>query len=270
VPNGVERIPMGFFQQAMISGINFPSTLTAIGMSAFMGARYLSALDIPNSVSSIGVRAFAQITALKTLKFPDACTLIPMMVASRCTNLTSLTLPTNCVTISTSAFQDCYKLSEVTIPSTVTTIGNYAFGNCSSLTKVNVYPEYLGCNTSPDAFPASAKLYVDGQLFTDVASQYLSSASVLGAIFANNTTMTTFTLPDSIKTLGDGAFQSCINLSQITATGLESIGTSAFAYCSKLQTVDLGSNLVNIGSSAFYRCTSLSTIELNGNITSIG
>lgn len=270
VPNGVERIPMGFFQQATISGINFPSTLTTIGISAFYAARYLSELDIPNSVSSIGARAFGQITSLQTLKLPDACTIIPMSVAFRCTNLTSLTLPLNCVTISSSAFTDCYKLSEVTIPSSVTNIGSGAFYNCSSLTRVNVSPEYLGCIVGTSAFPSTATLYLNNEPFADVASQYLSVTSILGPVFANNSTLTTFTLPENITTLNTGAFQSCTNLSQVTATNLRSIGNSAFNSCANLQTVSLGNNLSYIGSSAFRYCTALSSIELGSNISYIG
>ena len=43
------------------------------------------------------------------------------------------------------------------------------------------------------------------------------------------------------------------------------IGTSAFAYCSKLRSVVIPSSVISIGSSAFNQCETLQTINYKGS-----
>jgi hypothetical protein len=49
-----------------------------------------------------------------------------------------------------------------------------------------------------------------------------------------------------------------------------SIGTNAFSYCSSLASVTIGNNVTNIGDSAFAGCTSLTSVYFQGNAPSFG
>lgn len=85
--------------------------------------------------------------------------------------------------------------------------------------------------------------------------------------FAGNRLITAY-LPESVKTIGDNAFDGCVNLTSVTQVGssdeavfpasVTSIGNYAFEGCGKLNvTFGAAKALTTIGDNAFYGCTSL-------------
>ena len=89
--------------------------------------------------------------------------------------------------------------------------------------------------------------------------------------FAGNRLITAY-LPTSVKTIGDNAFDGCVNLTSVTQLGsideavfpasVTSIGNYAFEGCGKLNvTFDEAKALTTIGDNAFYGCTSLQDVE---------
>ncbi len=53
-------------------------------------------------------------------------------------------------------------------------------------------------------------------------------------------------------------------------SGVTSIGSWAFHYCTKLASVSIGNSITSIGERAFEGCTSLASIEIPDSVTSIG
>lgn len=83
-------------------------------------------------------------------------------------------------------------------------------------------------------------------------------------------TLFSIKLPNSLTSIGEGAFRNCSGLTSITIpSNVTSIGVSAFEY-STLRTVTMSNSVTNIGSSAFYHCASLQNITLSSSITTIG
>lgn len=89
--------------------------------------------------------------------------------------------------------------------------------------------------------------------------------------FAGNRLITAY-LPASVKTIGDNAFDGCVNLTSVTQVGssdeamfpasVTSIGNYAFEGCGKLNvTFDEAKALTTIGDNAFYGCISLQHVE---------
>lgn len=89
--------------------------------------------------------------------------------------------------------------------------------------------------------------------------------------FAGNRLITAY-LPTSVKTIGDNAFDGCVNLTSVTQVGssdeamfpasVTSIGNYAFEGCGKLNvTFGEAKALTTIGDNAFYGCTSLQHVE---------
>ena len=77
---------------------------------------------------------------------------------------------------------------------------------------------------------------------------------------------TSITMPNTITTIGDSAFQSCSNLTSINiSTGLEYIPSSCFA-STKLNTVIIPEGVKTIGDSAFYNCTSLEYLTISNTV----
>ena len=85
------------------------------------------------------------------------------------------------------------------------------------------------------------------------------------------TGLTTITLPDSVETIGDSAFDHCDKLTSVTlGSGLKSIGNYAFNYCSALSSINIPEGVTFLGNSAFNNCTSLESINIPGSVNTIG
>lgn len=62
----------------------------------------------------------------------------------------------------------------------------------------------------------------------------------------------TVRLPDSLKSIGNGAFYACNNLESIRMpASVTSIGTLAFAYCTSLETVNIPKSITSMGTRVF-------------------
>ena len=78
-------------------------------------------------------------------------------------------------------------------------------------------------------------------------------------------------LPNTLTSIGFGAFYGCINLTNIEIpTSVTSIGTWAFYACEKLTSIELPKELKKIDNMAFYACRGLRSISIPTNVTSIG
>jgi hypothetical protein len=83
--------------------------------------------------------------------------------------------------------------------------------------------------------------------------------------------LTTITIPDTIKTIGDYAFYSCSNLTSITIPdSVTYIGTYAFYYCTALTSIVIPNNITSIGYATFSYCFSFTSITIPDNVKTIG
>ena len=81
------------------------------------------------------------------------------------------------------------------------------------------------------------------------------------------------TIPASVTTICQSAFQSCTSLETIdlsNAINLKTINSDAFHYCYNLNEVTIPSNVISIGSDAFDKCISLKRVTLLNGVQEIG
>ena len=81
----------------------------------------------------------------------------------------------------------------------------------------------------------------------------------------------TLTIPDSVVTIGSGAFSGVTGLKTIIIPGtVKTISTSAFAFNTTLETVVIEEGVQIIGQQAFNGCSNLKSINLPQSLTKIG
>ena len=85
------------------------------------------------------------------------------------------------------------------------------------------------------------------------------------------TALTSVSIPNTVKSIGDYAFKNCAGLkSIIVPQSVISIGNYAFHNCNGLKSAQLSESLASIGNNAFGYCTSLCNINIPDSVTTIG
>ena len=114
------------------------------------------------------------------------------------------------------------------------------------------------------------KLMVSGITSFDEFKYFTKISSVPSSFFAD-TQLTKITLPISIISVGENAFNGCVNLVEIKLPdGLTNIGKNAFYNCSSLTSVDIPSGVKEICNSTFWGCSALTKVNLPESIETIG
>ena len=83
--------------------------------------------------------------------------------------------------------------------------------------------------------------------------------------------LTRITIPDSVTSIGDQAFSDCTSLTRITIPdSVTSIGEYAFQNCTSLTRITIPDGVTSIESHAFLGCSGLTRIIIPNSVTSIG
>jgi len=79
--------------------------------------------------------------------------------------------------------------------------------------------------------------------------------SIGSCVFFNCSSLTSITIPNSVKIIGNNAFSGCSGLTSITIpSSVTSIGNEAFRDCNGLKTVMIPNSVTSIGYGAFSGC----------------
>lgn len=201
--------------------VDIPDTVTRIGVSAFSGCDALTEVSLPASLTEISANTFNNCLKLRTIRIPNGVTKIDYGAFVACNKLQSVQIPDSVRFIGESAFGLCDSLKEVYIPADVEEIGEGAFRDCSTLTAIRVSPD--------NAHYASDD---QGVLFTKNKSELIR--------YPGGNTRGVYTVPDTVTTIWDNAFQSCRYLSRVTiSSGVKNIGSTVFDQCHRLTQIQV-------------------------------
>lgn len=83
--------------------------------------------------------------------------------------------------------------------------------------------------------------------------------------------LTSITIPNSVTCIGDCAFTGCSGLTSITIpNSVTTIGYSAFSGCSGLTSIKIPNSVIVIKHDAFENCIGLTSVEIGSNVAVIG
>ena len=280
IPNSVTSIgDRAFYLCESLQSVTIPNSVTSIGDEAFSSCTSHQSVTILNSVTSIGYEAFSSCTSLQSVTIPNSVTSIGNSAFSGCNSLQSITIPNSITSIGDYAFSSCFSLQSITIPNSVTSIGNGAFSGCKSLQSITIPNSVtnIGDNAFSDCeslqsitIPNSVTKIGDGAFsgcnicFFICNSTYFQNDDVClfnkdkTAIVSSIKDCINYIIPNSVTSIGDGAFYGCRSLQSVTIpNSVTSIGDWAFSSCKSLQSVNIPNSVTKIGNYAFNFCTQL-------------
>lgn len=199
IPNDVIRIGNRcFYKNEGLSSVNIPSSVTKLGDFSFARSN-ITSVDIPSSVKEIGYAAFYQCGNLSEVNIPESVETIELGAFLGTPYLTewqmtddsdnylivgdkillsykgeggNITIPEGVKTIAPGCFLGNTTITGVSIPSSVLTIGEDAFCGCTSLNTISF---------------SSGLETIEDRAF-------------------RNTSLSTLTIPPTVKSIGLGAF----------------------------------------------------------------
>lgn len=231
----------------------------------------LLSVVVGNNITSINDRTFLNCQYLTSVTLGNKVKNIGDEAFAYCPALTSVNIPSSTITIGRSAFRYCEGLTSINIPKSLTSIGNEAFEGCNNISSLKVesgntvYDSRDNCNaiiiTSGNTLFLGCKTSTIPNSVTSIGDYAFNNCKGLAEI----------TIPNSVTSIGSSAFSGCTGLTEITIpNSVTSIGTSAFSDCESLRNITIPISITRIANYTFMRCTNLSNISLPNSITKIG
>ncbi len=299
IPNSVTIIDDSAFNECpLLSDVKMSESLTSIGSYSFSNCKSLTKIVIPNSVVKIGKSAFANCNNLINLTIGSGTTQIGDEAFYCCSSINKITSlakePPLCYSgdgISSKVFWIVNKEScIVEVPKESIEKYNSALG-WSDFQNIRSLPEttgkcgdnivwYLDENGNLTLM-GSGDMYDYSSLEGDKSPwspSYIKSVSIDNRItsigswaFRGCDNLTSISIGDGVKTIGDAAFYECTALDNVDIpNSVTVIGQWSFYSCSKLSSLKLGKNVNDIKSNAFSDCIGLTEIVLPESLNSIG
>ena len=195
LPEGITSIKTwafaGFYA---LTEINIPSTVTAIGMSAFRNCQSLESVTLPEGITEIPMNCFWKATRLKTVNIPSTVKKIADGAFSFTALESDLVFGENLETIGGSAFYQC-KITSVDMSRTkITKLDGMmnTFADCSGLTWLVLPPAlteigstaFSGCPIGTIDLPSTVTKIANNSFYWSKAKTVICRATVPPALSA--------------------------------------------------------------------------------------
>lgn len=289
------------------TGESFYTQDNVLGRSGLEGCFSLTYVALPKTLQDVGIRAFAScplkeicidesddwLTAIDGVLYTKDLTVMKGFPAERfkasdcfqapeglreipeyCMMLGQMgevDLPSTVETIGHQALFSCEQLSRVVLPAALKSLANDAFVSCGNLKEVKL--DAGNANYAVKEGVLYNKQFTTLCLFPPALD--LSSFEIPATVtdiwpyaFAFCRNLTAISLPESLTSIGVGAFGGCDKLQSMTVpANVTSLPDYTFANCGSLKSVTLPAGMLDLGAWCFDQCGQLSDVNIPDGIT---
>ena len=223
IPDNITKIDDDVFLNTTITSVEIPDSVTTIGDNAFAGCEYLTEVTIPDSVAKIGDNVFYGCTSLESATW-ESHQGIGDGTFAECAGLTDLSISKELPSIGKEAFKNCESLESIVVPEATKTIASDAFDGCVNMKSIDVEEENTYFMSYDNALYTAngVTLYRCPQGARTI--EVYDGTKMIGENAFYGCKLGKVTLPESVTTVEDGAFDG-----------------------SEIQTLCLGKNLETFG-----------------------
>lgn len=221
------------------------------GLPCFGFNAQLETFILPQGITSTLENEYTQETGLsesdtlKTLVLPEGLKSVGGF--NSCPNLRGIILPESLEEILSPAFGECESITSIYIPCNVKTFSGGCFAGCQ-------LAAYEVDNKNP--------------YFTSMDGVVYSKDFTTLVAFPSAFPDKHFTVPDTVRIIGEGAFEDSRIESIDLPQGLSVIEDDAFA-CSAIRSIEMPDTVTQIGRMAFWSCKELEHVRLSTELTKI-
>lgn len=238
-----------------LSSVVLADGISRIGEKAFNGCEKLEDIQIPASVTEIGESAFDNTAYFNKMTEDSDVLYINNVLCRADKNITGeYVIRDGTVAVSDGAFSDCKLLEAIKLPASVERIGKEAFYNCDQLKSIAFpdkiseisYDTLFSCDSLEEisigknvkeidlsAFrycPSLNKITVsDGNQYYSSKGPVLFNADKTVLIKSFDTVSQSYTIPSTVKEIGEFAFSSMALKTVKLHNNIEKIGANAFS-----------------------------------------
>ena len=193
--------------------------ITTVGVNAFYWPNHsLSRVTLPSTLREIGDEGFYQNYSMEAVVLPEGLEKIGDSAFLGCKAMKHINIPDSVTELGASAFYECKAITSIRVPGNIREIKKFTFSQCNAVESITIEE---GVETIGDA------------AFQD-------------------TKIMTLSFPESLKTIGENAFNVSSDLNTLTIPdSVTQIGSTAFASCPRLHTISIGTGVTEIGEHAF-------------------
>jgi len=246
---------------ASLLSLTIPEGVVSIGREGCSSNVALETLTLPSTLTEVGYFAFCSNHALQNINLGTGLKKLTYGAFKWCDGLEHVDLSdTNLEIIDALAFSSCTSLETVKFPVTLISIGSSAFEQTPFLEEIDI-PEGLETIGNSAFYNSGLRTFTLPNSVTSIGTACFSDCKLLE----------NFTLSENITSIPERCFSSCNSLVSLDLPErISEIGPSAFSNCKSLTDLNFSSGLQYIDEKAFYGCEALEEVTVPDNVLEIG
>ncbi len=265
IPDSISEIPIGMFAYcSSLESVTFGDGVTSIGDEAFRECRSLKEIELPDTLEDMGNFVFYMCISLENVEIPDSLAAIGGYNFTGCVNITEFNIPSTLLDLGDAPFLGCMGLTSISIDEENP---NYMVKDDVLYSKDEKTLYFYPPAREDTSFtvPSGVEHIYDGAFFQCQNLQEVNFPDGLKSIGSGSfdfcTSLSSVVIPESVTNIMSTAFSDCDSLASVTFTGFDNesegegeslvIGDHAFFSCENLSEVTLPKRTSSIGEYAF-------------------